>query len=408
MRKDNKRSLRVYNKACKKLLFSFLNKLKKGQLTIHEGKDSYTFGNAEINNSAIAAVITINNPSAYKQFITGGSIGAAEAYIDKLWDCEDLTQLVQLFAVNQSLLDKLEKRFAFFSFMASRLAHLKNRNSESGSKKNILAHYDLGNDMYTEFLDESMMYSSAKFIDGTETLSQAQTIKLTKICDQLDLKETDHLIEIGTGWGGLAVFACQNYGCRVTTTTISDKQFQFAKERIERLGLSDKITLLKQDYRQLSGSYDKLVSVEMIEAVGHNYLATFFNKCNSLLKPQGKMLLQAITIADQRYDYYRKSVDFIQKYIFPGGCLPSIAIMANHIKSQSTMVIESIDDFGLDYAKTIEHWKVAFNKAQDNLHALGYDERFMRLWNYYLCYCQGGFKEKQISVVHLVANKIGH
>ncbi len=274
-----------------------------------------------------------------------------------------------------------------------------------GSKRNILAHYDIGNELYERFLDPSMQYSSALYSDRATSLSEAQQNKMRTICEKLELKQSDHVVEIGTGWGGLAIFMAQHYGCHVTTTTISDAQYDFAKNRIEQAGLSNQITLLKADYRTLKGQFDKLVSVEMIEAVGHEYFGTFFETCSSLLKADGKMLIQAITIADARYEKYRKSLDFIQKYIFPGGCLPSIAVISAHMSERTDMVISDIEDIGLHYARTLHDWRDAFEKKWPELVELGYSEEFKRLWLYYFCYCEGAFKERVISTHQIVSRK---
>jgi cyclopropane-fatty-acyl-phospholipid synthase len=249
------------------------------------------------------------------------------------------------------------------------------------------------------------MYSSAIYSDEDATLDQAQTLKLKTICDKLNLTADDHLIEIGTGWGGLAIYAATHYGCKVTTTTISDAQFEYAQARVDSLALNEKVTLLKKDYRLLEGQYDKLVSIEMIEAVGHKFMGEFFNKCNSLLKPNGKLLIQAITIADQRYDDYRKNTDFIQKYIFPGGCLPSVAVIREHIATSTDMMIDNISDIGLHYARTLNDWRVNFDKNWADISQFGFDEQFKRLWHYYFAYCEGAFIERVISTHHIVARK---
>lgn len=268
-----------------------------------------------------------------------------------------------------------------------------------------MAHYDLGNEMYETFLDPTMMYSSAIYGDDQMSLEDASLHKLQRICEQLELTKDDHLVEIGTGWGGFAIYAAKNYGCHVTTTTISDAQFEEAKKRVEAAGLDDKITLLKEDYRNLTGQYDKLVSIEMIEAVGDKYHPVFFAKCNELLKDGGRMVLQAITIKDQNYDAYVHSVDFIQRHVFPGGCLLSNKRMVDLIAQETQMVVTALSDFGLHYAKTLHHWRERFMQAKVEIEGLGYDERFRRLWEFYLCYCEGGFLARSISVVHLTAEK---
>ncbi|MEE4244236.1 MAG: cyclopropane-fatty-acyl-phospholipid synthase family protein [Kangiellaceae bacterium] len=396
----------AYAQVCRKIVFALLDKMTTASLRVHEpdeaGDGITTLGNP---NAELSAQLNIHDPNVFIRFVKGGSIGAAEGFIDGEWSSPNLTHLIQVFARSQSVLDDLESKMTWLTSLKNKLFHRKNNNSISGSKNNILAHYDLGNELYTRFLDPEMMYSSAIYSDGIEDLDTAQLNKLKTICERLELKATDKLVEIGTGWGGLAIFAAKNYGCHVTTTTISDAQHEYAKARIESLGLQDKITLLKQDYRKLTGQFDKLVSIEMIEAVGHEYFATFFAKCNDLVKPGGKLLIQAITIADQRYEYYKNNVDFIQRYIFPGGCLPSIEIMSKHISKQTKMVIEGIHDIGLDYATTLEHWRERFNHNWHEIKEHGYDDKFKRLWLYYLCYCEGAFLERATSAVHMIARK---
>ena len=313
--------------------------------------------------------------------------------------------MIRIFAKAQQQTDKLEAKKSWMNRIKNSLTHWQNRNTQSGSKRNILAHYDLGNELYTRFLDTEMMYSSAIYPAETSSLEQAQNYKLKTICERLCLKNTDHLLEIGTGWGGLAIYAAKHYGCRVTTTTISDAQYQYAEARIQKLGLSNLITLLKEDYRDLTGTYDKVVSIEMIEAVGYEFLPSFFKQCNDRLKAEGKVLIQAITIADQRFDYYKNNVDFIQKYIFPGGFLPSVNILSQHITEHSDLVVESLDDIGLDYARTLNDWRTNFLSSWSELTQFGYDDDFKRLWLYYFAYCEGAFLERSTSAVHLVARK---
>lgn len=387
-----------------RLLYNMLEKLSYGQLFIQDGDNVRTFG----NNSSLRAHVTINDSRAYRKILFGGSIGAGEAYINKLWDVDNLTALVRIMVLNMPLLDRMEKGLAWVNRPFDLVKHFLNFNNKEGSKRNILAHYDLGNDMYRAFLDPTMMYSAAMYPSEESTLEEAQRNKLDVICKTLNLKSTDKVVEIGSGWGGFAIHAAQNYGCHVTTTTISDAQYEEAQKRIEALGLADKITLLQKDYRELNGSYDKLVSIEMIEAVGHKYLPDFFRQCERLLKPDGKMLIQAITIADQKYEQYARSVDFIQRYIFPGGCVPSNARMVQLIADKTDMVVRQINDFGLDYARTIQDWRKRFYDSYEHLSKNGYDETFKRLWEFYLCYCEGGFLERSISVVHVVATRPGY
>ncbi|WP_286302641.1 SAM-dependent methyltransferase [Vibrio apostichopi] len=384
------------------LIFKVLERLQFAKLEVIERDQHSVFGDRE---ATLSAQIVIHDASFYRDVVMSGSIGASEAYIDGKWTSPDLTRVIQIMARNQAQLDELDDKTQWISKFKNLLLRRKNSNTEQGSKRNILAHYDIGNELYERFLDCSMLYSSAIYSEDALTLSKAQQNKMKTICERLELSESDSVVEIGTGWGGLAIFMAQHYGCHVTTTTISDAQHELAEQRVKALGLTDKITLLKEDYRNLSGQYDKLVSIEMIEAVGHEYLQTFFEKCSSLLKPSGKMLIQAITIADSRYDKYRKGVDFIQKYIFPGGCLPSVAVMTQHLATSTDLVVQEIDDIGLHYARTLNDWNVAFENSWEELEALGYSEEFKRLWVFYFCYCEGAFLERVISTHHLVARK---
>jgi cyclopropane-fatty-acyl-phospholipid synthase len=398
----NLEQLSWFENKCRNLVISLLDKLEKASLEIEEAGQITRLGNVD---AKLCGKIIVQDASMYVDFVKGGSIAAAEAYIAKKWTTPNLTEVIQVFARCQEQLDEIEKQGAWFTQLKNKIFHRKNANTQSGSKNNILAHYDLGNELYTRFLDSTMMYSSAIYSDTATELHEAQLNKLKTICDKLDLKPTDHLIEIGTGWGGLAIFAAQNYGCQVTTTTISDAQYEFAVEKVKAKGLEDKITLLKKDYRLLEGKYDKLVSIEMIEAVGHEFMPEFFAKCNSLLKDDGLMLIQAITILDSRYDHYRTNVDFIQRYIFPGGCLPSIAIMSKHVAEQTNMMLDNIQDIGLHYARTLADWRKGFDANWQALTEFGFDEQFKRLWHFYLAYCEGAFLERVISTHHLVLRK---
>lgn len=399
---SNPEQLSWFENKCRSLVISLLDKLEKASLEIEEAGQITRLGKSD---AKLCGKIIVQDASMYVDFVKGGSIAAAEAYIAKKWTTPNLTEVIQVFARCQEQLDEIEKQGAWFTQLKNRIFHRKNANTQSGSKNNILAHYDLGNELYTRFLDSTMMYSSAIYSDTATELHEAQLNKLKTICDKLDLKPTDHLIEIGTGWGGLAIFAAENYGCQVTTTTISDAQYEFAVDKVKANGLEDKITLLKKDYRLLEGKYDKLVSIEMIEAVGHEFMGEFFAKCNSLLKDDGLMLVQAITILDSRYDHYRTNVDFIQRYIFPGGCLPSIAVMSKHVAEQTNMMLDNIQDIGLHYARTLADWRKGFDANWKALTEFGFDEQFKRLWHFYLAYCEGAFLERVISTHHLVLRK---
>ena len=391
----------LYERWAKKSVLQLMAKLEYGRIVLQDGDEIMEFG----KDSAVHATVRVTDPRFYPKILFGGSIGAGEAYIDRMWEVDDLTALVRIMVLNMALLDRMEQGLAWLLYPARWLRARFQRNDRAGAKKNILAHYDLGNEMYKTFLDPTMMYSSARYGNGANDLTDASLYKLDLICRKLELRPTDRVVEIGAGWGGFAIHAAGNYGCHVTTTTISDAQYEEGRERIERAGLTDRITLLRKDYRELSGTFDKLVSIEMIEAVGHEFLPVFFRKCNELLKPDGRMLLQAITIRDQKYSQYRMGVDFIQHHVFPGGALPSNNVMFELITRHSDMVVRHLEDFGFDYARTIHAWRDRFNKAFPTLLRHGYDERFRRLWNFYLAYCEGGFLERAISVVHLLATK---
>ena len=406
------------DKRCRDLVLNVFSKFTYGQLEVVEGTvHSFfpTHAKAQENNTTkstnnascdgIKGRIHIHDNSVYRDFVKGGSIGAAEAFIEGKWSSPNLTNVIRIFAKAQQQTDSLEAKKSWLNKIKNTVSHWQNRNTQSGSKRNILAHYDLGNELYTRFLDPEMMYSSAIYPTEDSTLAEAQLHKLATICERLSLNESDHLLEIGTGWGGLAIYAAKEYGCHVTTTTISDAQYDYAKARIKAMGLEDKITLLKEDYRDLTGTFDKVVSIEMIEAVGYDFLPSFFQQCNDRLKSGGKLLIQSITIADQRFKYYKNNVDFIQRYIFPGGFLPSINVLNQHLTDHSELVVESIDDIGLDYAKTLADWRTKFLASWSTLTTFGYDDTFKRLWLYYFAYCEGAFLERSTSTVHLVARK---
>jgi cyclopropane-fatty-acyl-phospholipid synthase len=393
-----------FDRRYRSIVLSVFSKISYGQLVVTEGT-THSFFPSKLNDAEITGKILIHDASVYRDFVKGGSIGVAEAFIDGKWSSPNLTQVIRIFAKAQQQTDKLEAKKSWLNNFKNLISHWQNKNTQSGAKRNILAHYDLGNELYTRFLDPQMMYSSAIYPNENATLADGQLHKLATICQRLSLNSNDHLLEIGTGWGGLAIYAAQHYGCNVTTTTISDAQYDYAKKRIQQLGLSNKITLLKKDYRELTGHFDKVVSIEMIEAVGFEFLPSFFKQCNDRLKPGGKLLIQSITIADQRFDYYKNNVDFIQRYIFPGGFLPSVNVLTAHITQHSELVIESLDDIGLDYARTLDDWRKNFLASWSELASKGYDETFKRLWLYYFAYCEGAFLERSTSTIHLVARK---
>jgi cyclopropane-fatty-acyl-phospholipid synthase len=379
-----------------------LAKLRNGQLVINEGQERHVFGQA---GAPLLGEITILDPSLWGLVAGNGSIGAGEAFIHGYWTSPDLTAVIRVFVSNLDVLDAMEGGLARLSRPLVQALHWLNRNTRKGSQKNISAHYDLGNDLFEQFLDPTMMYSAAQFQREEDTLEQAQLNKLERICQKLALTHTDHLLEIGTGWGSMAIYAAQRFGCRVTTTTLSKEQFAYTAERLRTLGLTDRVTLLLEDYRDLQGQYDKLVSIEMIEAVGHQFLPTYFQQCARLLKSDGLMLLQAITIREQRYEQARRNVDFIQRYIFPGGALPSVQKMLEIVGRDTDMNLLHMEDFGLHYARTLRLWHDNFRRAHGSLTELGYDDYFLRLWEFYLCYCEGGFLERTIGTAQLLLAK---
>ncbi len=334
-----------------------------------------------------------------------GSIGAGEAYRDGWWSCDDLVALIQIFARNMQASSELGGYWSSLVDFGRKITHRFNRNTRSGSRRNIAAHYDLSNQFYQLFLDPTMTYSSGVFADENSSMEEASIEKYDRMCRKLRLLPSDHVLEIGTGWGGFAEHAVKHYGCRVTTTTLSQAQHDYAQQRFQAAGINDRVTLLLSDYRELTGQFDKLASIEMVEAVGHEYLNTFFAKCSSLLKADGLFAFQAITMPDQRYEQYLRSVDFIQKYIFPGGCLPSLGAMTRSVGRVTDFQFAHIEDFAEHYARTLDHWRTRFHANADAIANLGMTESFLRLWDYYLCYCEGAFREKQIGVCQVLLQK---
>ncbi len=388
------------NRFCQRLVHGRLRTLKNGQICLHDQTGIFVLGENTLGD--LKATISIRNPRFYRRLVTGRDLGLAEAYLDGDFDCDDLTSLFRIFCRNLEWHNTFGKTLEWATIGAARMGYWVARNTRSGSRRNIGAHYDLGNEFFQLFLDPSMMYSSAIFEDPSMSLVDAQTARLDETCRRLQLKASDHLLEIGTGWGGFAIHAAKNFGCRVTTTTISENQFRDAQQRVASAGLSDRVTVLQSDYRDLTGTFDKLVSLEMIEAVGPQFYDQYFATCARLLKANGRMLLQAIVIPEQRYPEYLKSVDFIQKYIFPGGSLPSVTAMQNSITRNSSLRLLSIDDFAEGYARTLREWRRNFLRRLDDVRQLGYSERFIRMWDYYLTYCEGAFEEKAVGVVQAV------
>lgn len=381
-----------------------LSGLAHGALVLCDGARVEHFGK-RTDRCPFNATLRVHDPRFYSDIAFGGSIGAGEAYMQGYWSVDDLTALMRILLQNHEVLEGMEKGLARFAAPLQKVLHWTARNTRRGSRRNIQAHYDLGNDFFKLFLDPTMMYSSAVFERPEMTLEEASTAKLERICRKLALKPGDRVMEIGTGWGGFAIHAARHYGCHVTTTTISRQQHELARERIAAAGLTDRIDLLLTDYRDLTGQYDKLVSIEMIEAVGHQYYDAYFRKCSELLKLDGTMLLQAITIADQRYDAAKKSVDFIQRYIFPGSCIPSVTAISDAVTRASDMRLFHLEDIGPHYATTLRQWRETFQVNIEKVRALGYPATFTRMWEFYFCYCEAGFLERVIGDVHMLLVK---
>ncbi len=392
------------DRAFRKGVLSRLASLSDGRLTLREPDGSvHVFG----PGGDLSATIEIHSPAFWRAVATGGSIGAADAWCDGLWTTADLVPLMRLFVRNRSTLVGVEGGVARLGNLLARAAHLGRANSRSGSRKNISEHYDLGNDFFSLFLDPTLSYSSAIYPERTSGLEAAALHKLATVVRKLDLRREHHLLEIGTGWGGLAIFAARETGCRVTTTTISRRQAELAPERIAAAGLSDRIAVVEVDYRDLSGTFDRLVSIEMIEAVGHENFDAYFGKCASLLADDGLFVLQGITLADRYYDDYLRSADFIQRRVFPGSVLPSVGAIAASVARATDLTISNIEEIGPHYARTLADWRSRFHANLDRVRELGYDEGFIRLWDYYLAYCEGGYREGVVGDVQVVLDKPG-
>ncbi len=383
----------------RKLLFSRLANVQEGLLRIRDGSEVFTFG---AERTGVDTTVTVLDPAFYSEIAFGGSVGAAESYMLGHWHADNLTALMRLMLRNRQALDAMEGGMARWSAPLRRAAHWLHRNTRAGSRRNISAHYDLGNDFFELFLDETMMYSCALFERPGMSLAQASTAKLDAVCRKLALGPQDHVLEIGTGWGGFALHAAHRTGCRVTTTTISRCQYERARERVRDAGLEGRITVLFDDYRDLEGTYDKLVSIEMIEAIGHQHFGEFFRCCAARLAPGGTMLLQSITIAEEHYARARDEVDFIKRYIFPGSCIPSERALVQAMTTASDLRVVQVEEIGPHYATTLAHWRESFLGRLDDARALGYSESFNRMWEFYLCYCEAGFVERELGDVQML------
>ncbi len=383
-------------------LFRNLDRLRGDCVRVVDGGLVRTFGDPQ---GELCATVVVHHSRFYRRVLLGGDLGAADAWIDGDWTCDDLTRLVRIFLRNPDLAGRLHSLFSWPALLVSRLHHLWRRNTRLGARRNIHEHYDLGNEFFELFLDDTLSYSCGVFERPGATLGEASRAKLFRACAKLDLQPSDKLIEIGSGWGGLAVYAAENYGCHVTTTTISRAQERVATDRVRDAKLDGRVHVLNRDYRDLDGTYDKLVSVEMIEAVGHEYFSEFFRRASALLAPHGRMLLQAIVIKDQRFAAHLRTADFIRQHIFPGGCLPSVTALCEAMTRASDLRLVHLEEMSQHYVRTLQHWRDRFWEQMDAVRQLGLGESFIRKWDYYLRYCEAAFAERQVNVVQMLLAK---
>ncbi len=394
------------DRALRNRLIAQLAPLRECRLRLVDAMGECVVGTpAQQPAETLQATLRIYDAAFYRLIAGNGSVGAGEAYMDGLWESDDMVSLMRMLVRNRDLLDRMETGLARFGGLLMRAWHTFRRNTRNGSRRNIAAHYDLGNDFFELFLDDKLMYSSAMYANPGESLETASTRKLDNICRKLALSPSDRVIEIGTGWGGFAMHAAANYGCHVTSTTISREQHALAAERVRAAGLQDRVKLLLEDYRDLQGHYDKLVSIEMIEAIGHQYLDDYFAKVGDLLHPHGMALIQAITIEDHRYKQALRAVDFIKRYIFPGSFIPSVSVMLEATAGNSDLKLFQLEDIGPSYAETLAAWRARFMTHLSQVRALGYDARFARMWEFYLAYCESGFRERSTGDVQMLLVK---
>jgi cyclopropane-fatty-acyl-phospholipid synthase len=387
------------DRGSRKVIFGLLRRIDGGRITVVDDHGHATFGPT---GAELSVTVTVHATATYTDIISRGSVGMGESYLDGWWDCDDLTTLVRILARNLPRLDRLRNGVDRAVSPITDLVRRLRPEDPHRDRLNISAHYDLGNEFFALFLDDSMMYSSGWFSDPADTLTTASRAKLDRICSHLDLGPDDHVVEIGTGWGGFAVHAAREYGCRVTTTTISAEQEAYARARVEREGLEHLVTVLGLDYRELTGTYDALVSIEMIEAVDWREYDRFFETCSRLLRDDGRMALQAIVLPDQRFERAKTTQDFIKRFVFPGGCLPSVESILRSTTARTDLALTRLDDMGHHYALTLARWRERLFKHEAELDDLGVDEAFLRLWDFYFAYCEGAFAERYVSVVQAV------
>lgn len=389
---------------CRRKFLQRLEHIAYGCIELREEGNMVLYGDPA---SSLRVSVEVLDPRLYARLLFGGSVGSGEAYMEGLWRCSDLTTLIRIILANQQVLQSLDTGLGRLTMPLNRLFHFGRRNTRDGSRRNIVAHYDLGNDFYTLFLDRTMAYSSAIFPHSDSSLEEGSVNKFEVICRKLELRPADHLLEIGTGWGGFAVHAARMFGCRITTITISEEQYAYASRLVAEQGLADRVKVQLQDYRDIRGRFDKLVSIEMIEAVGHHYFDTFFRCCSNLLKPEGLMLLQGITIRDHLYTAYLQEVDFIRRYIFPGACLPSLARIMESLARVTDLTVFHLEDIGAHYARTLAIWRRNFLHRLGEVRALGMNDPFIRMWEFYLAYCEAGFREHHLGDLQLLLQKPG-
>jgi cyclopropane-fatty-acyl-phospholipid synthase len=389
------------DRVARRIVASQLSSLDHGRLVLRDPNGVTTYG----GHGDLHATLTVHRPRFFRHAVLGGTLSVAASYFDGDWDCDDLTSLFRIFLRNRESAERFDRGPGRVAGAVHRVVHWLRSNTLAGSRRNIAAHYDLGNEFYRLWLDDSLAYSSGIFRGSEASLESASLEKFDRVCRKLDLQPADEVLEIGSGWGGFALHAATNYRCHVTTTTISERQFDLAAERVCASPASDRITLLKRDYRELRGEFDKLVSIEMIEAVGHGSFDTYFGRCSDLLRADGSFVLQAIVMPDRGYDRYLRSVDFIQRYVFPGGCLPSPGAILSSVGRSTDLRLVHVEDFAPHYAETLRRWRRAFESQIAAVRGLGYSDEFIRLWRYYLCYCEAAFEERYVGVVQMQFDK---
>lgn len=404
------RALRIgtpgpFRRFCRRRIESALSRIREGRLDFETPEGAKTFGDPE---AAFRALVTVRDWAFFPRIALGGDIGFGEAYMDGLWDTPDLNAVIRVLIENRRRLEDRRLAPTLVNAALNRAGHLLRDNTLRGSRRNIQAHYDLSNAFFRTFLDPSMSYSSGIYRDPSEGLDEAQANKLDAVIEKARIRPGDHVLEIGCGWGSFAIRAAQTRGCRVTGLTLSEEQFVLARERVRAEGLEDRIEILLMDYRKISGPFDKIVSIEMLEAVGHRHLETFFRRCDELLVKDGLAVIQVITIPDQRYDAYRKSTDWIRKHIFPGGHLPSLTAMCDAMTRASSFIVESAENIGVHYARTLSDWKIRFLKHPENREAMEKRSVFHRKWLYYFCYCQAAFESRTLENLQLVLTRPGN